>query len=114
MIWIRLWVTRFLRRFANPPPQEVAKIWHRRLTFAYVAVAWSFLGMVVLSSKKKDPNFRMSEIFESQYKSDPSSAHRLARQLQLRNPIVYRVTGEGITKEVIRVEHEAVKRDTVP
>lgn len=82
----------------NPPAQEVSRIWHRRLTFAYVLIAWTTLGFVVSQIKSKDPNFNFNPLASD----DPEDKlSKIARNMQLRNPVIYRITPEGITKKKI-------------
>jgi len=88
----------------NPPPKEVAQKWHLRLTFMYVMSAWSLLGIVVYKVYHVNPDFKFFDPTR-----DPSMANRTAKNLNLNNPIVYRISSQGIKKERIIVPFEKDK-----
>lgn len=94
----------------NPPDHNIAKIWHRRLTFTYVLTAWTILGLVVYQIRTKDPNF---QLFNSDgiNKEKESRAVRLAKSLHLKNPTIIRYSwDEGVTRQdVVIPVHEALK-----
>lgn len=50
------WFREFMRRNTRPIPEDNAMLWKRRLSFAYVIVAWHAFGLVcyMIYSGKSD------------------------------------------------------------
>ncbi|KAI1302412.1 hypothetical protein HDE_02579 [Halotydeus destructor] len=97
-IWFRYWSRKYLRNFMRPIGGDVAQVWHRRLTFAYIFIATNAFGVMYYQySQKKNSG----ELFQ-----DKTDAHYFARTLRLKNPEVYTFTWkDGFVK------HEMTEAD---
>lgn len=106
---------RILGRYMKPIPADISKMWHNRLTFAYIFISFNAMLYTIYIVKKRNPELKRLQPGDRGTASHSfcvllnslsfPAAHNLAKTFGMTKPTIIRVSPSGVKVEEYVVPH---------